>query len=345
MHAGVKSYLVSNALIPRGLRALYRVVVRGREARVRQERLLCSLFDWERLIQPYPCYPVEVDTPLYGLSRMLKCYAGLSEHRPYAFYVEHGLFFGSWVQKDEYTTSASHIFTFGDVRERWLREGKVPREVAKIGPMIHYAGPLYQENAREMERLKSELGRTLLFFPYHGDSYTDVHPENFEALISGIRGLARGFDTVLISLYYHDALKPYLVKPYLDAGFRIVTSGHKYDQLFLNRQRFLIELADFTASNGVGTHVGYCLQLGREHRMIDCKMQESYASVQTENLLKRLRTEANDLTHDQEQAEVLEAFLHGDEAAQRGVVAKYWGTDYVRSPEQMRDLIQSTHFV
>lgn len=345
MNPQLKNYLISNRWLPRSMRALYRSLIRGTEAKVRQERLLCSLFDWEKLIKPYPCYPVEIDTPRYSLSRVVKTYAGLSEHIPRAFYIEHGLFFGSWIQKDEYTTASSHIFTFGDVRERWLKIGQVPREIVKIGPMIHYAGPLYQDDTKERDSLKRELGRTLLFFPHHGDEYTDATPENFELLISGICSLAQGFDTVLISLYYSDAMKPHLVKPYIDAGFRIVTSGHKFDQLFLNRQRFLIELADSTASNGVGTHVGYCLHLGREHRIINCNTEESFTSLKMQNLIESVRTAENDRTHDLEKAEVMENFLNGDIEAQRAVVAKYWGTEYVMTPEQMREQILSTHFL
>ena len=65
-------------------------------------------------------------------------------------------------------------------------------------------------------------------------------------------------------LYYQDILNGDAAI-FEDAGFVVVTCGYREDCHFLERQRTLIKLADFTMSNSIGTHVGYCVYMGKPH--------------------------------------------------------------------------------
>ena len=135
-----------------------------------------------------------------------------------------------------------------------------------------------------------------------------------------------------------------LVQAYLDAGFRVVTSGHKFDPYFLSRQRFLIRLADATASNSVGTHIGYCLYYGKPHRLITSELDENSPTPTAAKLATVGRSTKTDLTYTQETEEVAHQFNTTEwliTPAQRAVVSKYWGTDLVKSPEQIRRIIAS----
>ena len=104
------------------------------------------------------------------------------------------------------------------------------------------------------------LGRTLLVFPSHGIIGVTATFNNDE-FIEEIERVRKDFDTVLISLYWTVVLNPDLVASYEALGYKIVTSGHRFDLNFLSRQRSFIELADYTMSNNLGTHVGYCIHL------------------------------------------------------------------------------------
>lgn len=347
MNPWLKRLIFSNYHFSSTLLAIARSKNKKRAEQEMNTRLLRSLFDYEILSKPFPFYPVDIaiDNTLYGLSRSIKQYAGVNTQKRIGAFIEHGLFFGSYIQKDEFYTPGSHIFTFSNIREKWLKQGGVRKQIAKIGPMIHYAPPLYTNNTEQQEKIRAELGRILLFFPIHGDRYVSVTPEDSDLLISQIRESAKDFDSVLVSLYWHDALNPSNIEPYLNAGFHIVTSGHKFDPLFLSRQKFLIELSDRTLSNGAGTHVGYCIHLGKEHSILPAKVSMEYADDKLKKQLSFARTTENDRTQLEEMQEVEAAFTHPPSGIQEKhleVTEKYWGHSYVRSPEQMRELLDST---
>ena len=76
--------------------------------------------------------------------------------------------------------------------------------------------------------------------------------------------MAKDYDTVFISMIGYD-IELGANKYYEDKGYVVVTSGSRSDPYFLNRQRDLIELADMTISNSIGTHIGYCICLGTPH--------------------------------------------------------------------------------
>ncbi len=44
-----------------------------------------------------------------------------------------------------------------------------------------------------------------------------------------------------------------------------MTAGYLYDPLFLDRLNTFLELADYTLSNFVGTHLCYCVAKGKGH--------------------------------------------------------------------------------
>lgn len=79
----------------------------------------------------------------------------------------------------------------------------------------------------------------------------------------------------LIYLYWKDAVLG-KDKEYMDNGFTIVTAGYQSDFRFLKRLKTFIKLSDFTMSNAVGTHVGYCVVLDKPHYIFSQKI--SYKS-------------------------------------------------------------------
>lgn len=49
----------------------------------------------------------------------------------------------------------------------------------------------------------------------------------------------------------------------------MTTAGHQLDINFLNRLKTIILLSDYTCSNSIGTHTGYCVYLGKPHLVIN----------------------------------------------------------------------------
>lgn len=61
----------------------------------------------------------------------------------------------------------------------------------------------------------------------------------------------------------------------LENRFIVVSCGNRYSEKFLCRQKAIILASDISASNNLGTHLGYCIYLGKPHILLP---QEFYYS-------------------------------------------------------------------
>lgn len=118
-------------------------------------------------------------------------------------------------------------------------------------------------SSAEQENFKKKLGRTLLVFPNHSSHYIETKFDERD-LILEIEKVKNKFDTVLVCMYWKDILLK-KEQPYKDKKYKIVTAGHIFDYNFLPRLKSIIKLADVTMSNAIGTHMGYCVYLGKPH--------------------------------------------------------------------------------
>lgn len=256
---------------------------------------------------------------LYGIERTLKSYARYSS--PIKAPVEHGLYFGSYVREDETTGSRCPVLlTFGPQRRRHITE-KTNTPVLEIGPYIHYASDfLYQD---EIAELKKKLGRTLLVFPAHSTAI-DVR-FNYEKLFQAVRKIEKQYDidSTFYCLYFHD-INLGKAKYFTEKGKSVVCAGHRFDPLFLSKLKSLIQMSDITASNGVGTHIGYCEYLHKPHIFVDMEMETRGEAKENGQDYK--------LSQEKEMKEVKSAFLTmPGTAIRRQVCEKYWGFSSVRS--------------
>lgn len=295
----------------------YKIKNRKSFFRIQEERKRLSVFDYKELAAPIPYYPLEFvkDSNYYGQNFWIKKYAGL-EHVNVS--IEHGLYYGAYIPYSSYCKTIKKIVTFSEVRKHVLE--KLNKPVVTIGPYIHYVPYLLSE--QEMQAIRKEYGRILLFLPTHttregGRGY------DAEANVATLKAFAKehGFDSVFVCMYYYDVLHTDLAEYYEQAGFKVVTAGHRLDLNFLCRLKSIIGLVDYTISNFVGTHVGYCVYLKKPHWIMN---PVDFSAM------------PKDFT------EITEAFLSCSEAItekQYAVVAKYWGFEQVRNPEELRNLL------
>lgn len=342
-----KEFVTTRSYLIRPLLRAYDAAFGWRGRREMQRRAELPVYDLEALCADFPFLPGDILNYRYGLSYILKRYAGLSPRAGLCAFIEHGLYLGSYVQPCTYYLPESHVITFSDVRAGWLRKDGLKKEIVRTGPMIHYAPDLYPDQEDRLRRLKDQLGRTLLFFPSHSDEALLVETGGVTEYIARLKHLAEGFNTVLVSVYWADHGRGEMEAAYLEAGFIPVTSGHKFDPLFLARQRFIISLADVTVSEEVGTHVGYCVHLGKPHTVMPYHRERHYANATQEEIHKSIRSQQDEATYREEVATIEAEFMRREpfttiSAGQRAVVAKYWGTDYILTPEEMHRLIRST---
>jgi len=299
-------------------------------------RKTLSIFDYARLSENLPYSPTErvIDNNLYGYAKHLKEYAGIQQDLK--AYMEHGLFLGRIVHQDQYHWHFPRIITMSEGRRAILKDKIPQKESIAIGPYIHYANSLY--SAEEMKKLKKKLGKVLLVYPFHSMKNVKSSFNDYD-LIEEIKRVGKNYDSVLISLYYLDALDKDKQDAYASEGFHLVSAGHKFDPHFVARQRAHIELADLTMSNGMGTQTGFCIYLNKPHYIFQQNINQQAISAQES---KRFKTNSAGsdkelVAYQRNYFSTLFSELRSDiSAQQREETGEFWGFDSIKTKEELR---------
>lgn len=301
------------------------------------QRVSLSIFDYQELSKPLPYCPIEPvkDSNYYGHYHCIKKYANIDriEHS-----VEHGLYLGNYVPRASYLNTVKSIITFSNNRRKHLIESNINKPIVTIGPYIHYASPLLNEN--DFDELKNELGSTFLLFPSHSVKSGTVKIDA-EHLIDKVKKISSGFKTVIVCFFYQDIIHNVYPKYFIDAGFKIVTAGHRYDLNFISRLKSIIMLADYTASNSIGTHIGYCIYLNKPHYLIENETYRYY----NDTLAEQYRNEEQIKSLEEEKEEIRKVFsFYSDQITeeQKNVIDKYWGTSLIKGPEELKNLLRAS---
>lgn len=298
-----------------------------------------SIFDYKRIIEGpsfFKCNEYYRGNNHYGIAKVLRDYSGYQ--KPINACIEHGVYFGNYVCKDEAINSGLNgVITFSNQRLKHINEvADVP--VVPIGPYIIYANSLLDSST--IKALKEENGKTLLIFPSHSIDRIDT-VFDIDAFIRKIKLFSskHGFETVYICLFYKDILLGRDI-PYLENGFKVVTGGYRDDPLFLRRLRTFIELCDYSGSNDIGTHIGYCISLNKPHIVFQQKIDNiPYSKADLEN-----DTSSFNPTVKIEMNDVAQYFFEFEESIsnqQLQIVDKYWGLNCVRPKDELFNILSS----
>lgn len=225
-----------------------------------QRRRALPLFEYRALAHPLPCvrfYQPEENNILYGNQQVLQARFSIDADTV----IEHGVYFGGFVP--DFAKQYSVVITYSEYRKQYLQTKSNHTHIVCAGPYIAYATPVLNDLA--LATLKKSLGRVLLVFPSHSiDSVHALFDEN--EFIRFIESKRDAYDNVLICLYWKDIEIGHDVQ-YIKQGYQVVCAGHNTDRYFLDRLKTIIQLADMTLSNNIGTHIGYCIHLGKPHSM------------------------------------------------------------------------------
>lgn len=304
-----------------------------------ERRAQLDLFDYKDIAMPLPkCYyELCNDNNCFGIGWSIRQYIGSRKHYINAL-VEHGYFFGKYVQDKEKKIFVNKLLTFSDIRKKHIEDVVVGKKIIPIGPYIHYA-PLYYDEER-LFREKEKLGRTLLVFFSHSGTGVSVSFD-LDALIGEINRIRCGFKTVVISLFWSD-IKPEIERRLIEEGYKIFCSGHRYDYYFLSRQKTMIKLADMTMSNSIGTHIAYCTYLNKPHWIIRQEINKraltgkGAANIAIENKIRQ------DPVAVDEMEEFYQSFSFFSEKLsekQKELCNKIFGFSYIRSADKMKELL------
>ena len=305
-----------------------------------ERRAKLDIFDYKSIAQPLPkCYcELCTDNNCFGIGWSFRQYIG-SNKKYINVLVEHGYFWGTYVQEMEKVTYAKKLLTFGDVRKKHIEALIDDKQVIPIGPYIYYA-PDYYDEQRFLEE-KEKLGKTLLVFFSHSGTGERVSFD-MDYLIEKINSIRKGFHTVVISIFWSD-INPEVEKRLSDEGYLIFSSGHRYDYYFLSRLKTMIKLSDATMSNFASTHIAYCSCFNKPHWIVRQEIEikalnaTGAANVAIDEMM------AEDPSNQQEQEELYKVFavyypVLTEE--QKKVCDKYFGLSHIRSVEEMKEIIR-----
>lgn len=212
-----------------------------------------------------------------------------------------------------------------------------------VGPYIAYAKHAYSKE--KLEKEKKRLGKNLLVFPTHSTLGLKV-TYDMENFCEEINDIGKDFDSIRICLYWKDVLDG-AAKFYEKEGYEVVTAGHYYDPLFLSRQKSIIETSTKTMSNHMGSYVGFCIHMNKPHYVtpfsdstpVPVKEEGEGLSERQFAMFKKV---SNIMESDPEYMELLRAFsINLDKISfqQRRLTNKYWGSEMVKTPRELRELL------
>jgi hypothetical protein len=182
-------------------------------------------------------------------------------------FIEHSLVIYDKPPKDEIESPCNVIGVMSEHRKRQIAK-HTHKHIVSIGAYILYADSYCSRKPLSSEK----IGRYFLVFPIHTTETCNVVYDT-RHFLKEIELRSEGYSKVIVCLFYHDILKG-LAKIFTDRGYEVVTAGHRYDPFFLSKLRKIIELCDASMSNGWGTHIGYCIALGKPHYVFKQKYEE-----------------------------------------------------------------------
>lgn len=255
----------------------------------------------------------------YGNDRVLRAYLGLPQNEKLDAVIEHGVYVTDVLTKVEIDHPFPVIYTFSNYRKDLINKIEKNKEVVAIGPYIQYARGYYDDE--KLKIIKKEYGKILLVFPAHS-SRTSISDFSMEELLKKIKEIKyRGrYDNVFICLYWKDILEG-RTEIFSDEGYIIVSAGHIYDYLFLDRLKNIIDLADMTMSNDFGAHIGYCIARGKPHYCVPQSVR--YDVDKVTNYLKRNFIKEKEITDSIKKE--FSAYSEMISDKQMYIIRKYWG--------------------
>lgn len=225
---------------------------------------------------------------LYGHRNAFFDYAGCGEYKNQNFllpYFEHGINFQEQDLKSILQSSLHNFVYQGTYKRERMNKRRQFLPVFPIGPYVSYAKPYY--SSEQHNTMKKKLGKTILLYPLHTCEGAIVNFDRSAFVKKIMDKFKNDYNTIMISVYWNDVDDP-LYEQFEAEGAMLVSAGYRSDPNFISRVRTIIELADATGGNSVGTHIGYCMALGKPHVIFDVDVvaEESFRVLSETEKLK-----------------------------------------------------------
>lgn len=272
----------------------------------------------------------------YGHGNSIKNYCGYKGSS--CLQIEHGVYLTDYTPKDQMNKKFPGIITFGDAGYKRLKKD-MNQDIIKVGPYINYANILYPNEF--MTHIKKILGKTLLIFPSHStwSLQVDYDIDKFIKYIKNIV-LQNRIQSVIVCMFSRD-IERGINKYFENNGFIVVTCGYRGDINFLNKQKTLINLADYVISNVAGTYLGYSIFLGKPITLYNQELDKTLIKKDLEDEFLS-KWKLIDEFYTMQQNVIMQEFCEFNEFItknQYDIANLHWGFDYIKTKKEMKDIL------
>ena len=148
--------------------------------------------------------------------------------------------------------------------------------VFTVGPYIYYAENYY--SPKKIKEIKKQIGKMLLIMLPHSLEFTERYYEKNKFIDSILTKYQGKFDSIGLCVFWID-INDSVCEYAKSCGIHIVSAGFRFDEMFNDRLRTIIELCDALVCGDIGTFISYALCLGKQVGRLDISGEETYWEV------------------------------------------------------------------
>lgn len=234
---------------------------------------------------------------LYGHREILVSYAGLDARSMIKGSIEHGwaLDSGKGIKK----LMGGRYLYLSWSSARVARSGISDRRTIGIGAPFIYAHSILANQIESYKKSKTSTGSGILFFPVHGNEYSQQNPQSQIALFKEKYNPSGS----TVCLYWVEYINPSIYNLYKEAGFAIVCAGFSgqmehtglgYSARRLagspigGRPNFILQTIAMMTTHrkivfgGLGTAVFYAAYLGKEIDLLHKYLTSTFLDMDSE---------------------------------------------------------------
>lgn len=194
----------------------------------------------------------------YGQASILKNYLGLPMSYSLKATFEHGVEFNdNFIWSAELEANLPTCIVLDERRLNFYKE-KSNKLVFPIGFGFIYAIDLFKKLYGPLYTNKNKMGT--IVFPAHSTHYIRTSFD-FKGYAEYLEKLDERFKPIVICIYWKDYLSGHHVE-FQKKGFKIITAGHMFDNLFMLRMVNICSQFKYANSNQIGTHVPISIKSG-----------------------------------------------------------------------------------
>lgn len=188
---------------------------------------------------------------VYGFGKEIRRYGFFPGSWPLNIYMSHGITMFEEPLRDELENAAPVMFYFSPRLVDAFKKVSSKPCYCLMSPNVSY---------RRTKGINQDAdARGTVAFLAHSTPVIEDRMD-FSSYMQQLHDLPDSHKPVTVCLHYHDVNKR-IHKPFIDAGFEVVTVGHPYREDFIERFYSILKRFKYVTSNEIGSYLFYACEM------------------------------------------------------------------------------------